>query len=630
MARNEQDTTRILVVDGDEVRRTRTADALESLLAGVEARSAVDAAAASAMLRADPVDCIVSANRLPEADGLAFLEDVRREYGDVPFVLFPEDGSEALASRAVQHGVTEYVPRGPPAERFDRLAACVERAVDDYRSTGQPPEDTTSRGLFDALTDPAFLHDTDGSFLAVNETACAQFGYTESELLAMGPETLAVPEHARRHPKHIAELEREETMRFDAVLQRADGTGVPVEVNARWLEYYGEPAILATARGITDRKERERTLRSFREAVENAGHAIYITDADGTIEYVNAAFEETTGFAADEAIGRNPRILQSGEHDEQYYEDLWSTILRGDVWEGEVVNERADGERFVVDQTVAPVTDGDGDVERFVAINTDVTERKERERELRRTNERLEEFASVVSHDLRNPLGVARGRVHLAMEDCDSEHLADLRDALERMDAIVDDVLSLAREGAADVDSEPVALGDVARSCWSTVATDDADLVLEDPPVVEADRGRLQQLLENLFRNAVEHGSTGPERAPDVVEHGSTGIRSQPSEDPVTIRVGPLDDAGTDRGDDGGREGTASGFYVADDGPGIPPGERDAVFDHGYSTDDDGTGFGLSIVEAIAEAHGWQVVVEQSRSGGARFAVREVDADRPR
>jgi signal transduction histidine kinase len=167
-------------------------------------------------------------------------------------------------------------------------------------------------------------------------------------------------------------------------------------------------------------------------------------------------------------------------------------------------------------------------------------------------------------------------------------------------------------------DREPVALPEVIQRGWDTVETADAALQVDVHATVPADESRLRQLLENLFRNAVEHGSTSPpSRAPeDAVEHGSTSPASQAQQDPaehdgsdVTVRVGPLDD----------------GFYVADDGPGIPSEDRERVFESGYSTSEDGTGFGLAIVREIADAHGWDVDVCESEAGGARFEVTAVE-----
>jgi signal transduction histidine kinase len=264
----------------------------------------------------------------------------------------------------------------------------------------------------------------------------------------------------------------------------------------------------------------------------------------------------------------------------------------------------ADGERFPVEMRFNRLdgdeSDGDHgegdedesgddgeavDIDR-VGVIRDVSERKRREEALQTKNERLEEFASIVSHDLRNPLNVAQGRLDLAREECDSEHLEAVADAHERMDSLIDDLLTLARDGEGVEETERVPLRELAEECWKGVETGDATLRIESERAIRADRSRLRQVLENLVRNAVEH-----------------------ADENVTVTVGDLD----------------GGFYVADDGPGIPEGEREAVFETGYTTSDDGTGFGLKIVEAVASAHGWDVEVTESADGGARFEFTGVD-----
>jgi PAS domain S-box-containing protein len=253
---------------------------------------------------------------------------------------------------------------------------------------------------------------------------------------------------------------------------------------------------------------------------------------------------------------------------------------------------------------------------------------RRRERELSRQNERLEEFASVVSHDLRNPLSVAagyldvlRGQLTDTLSDAGAAPAVDegengnghgggtgtgtgteggqlptdvmrsldrIERAHGRMERLISDLLTLAREGQQVGETTPVRLGEAARRAWAGVDTADATLSLEGDRRLRADPDRLASLFENLFRNAVVHG--GPT---------------------VTVRVGP----------------TADGFFVADDGPGIPPDERDRVFERGYSTGGEGTGFGLSIVRGVAQAHGWTVGVEAAADGGARFVVSGVDSD---
>jgi len=262
-------------------------------------------------------------------------------------------------------------------------------------------------------------------------------------------------------------------------------------------------------------------------------------------------------------------------------------------------------------------TGPDGEPRRLTGLNTDITDRKERERELGRQNERLEEFASVISHDLRNPLNVANLRVELAMQGTDSENLEVAMQSLRRMETLIDDLLTLARTGKRVTQAEPIELAAIAETSWHTVETGGATLTTETDRTVRADRNRLRQLLENLFRNAVEHGSTGSQSGTvDAVEHGSAG--SQPTADDtvehgdegVTVTVGDCGD---------------TGFYIADDGHGIPEADREEVFDSTYSTKEDDGGLGLSIVEAVVEAHGWEIGVADGETGGARFEITGVD-----
>ncbi|MFC4359510.1 PAS domain S-box protein [Halobium salinum] len=233
---------------------------------------------------------------------------------------------------------------------------------------------------------------------------------------------------------------------------------------------------------------------------------------------------------------------------------------------------------------------------------------RERETELRRQNERLEEFAGVVSHDLRNPLEVARGYTELARESADTEELAAVSRAHDRLATRVDELLALAREGAPVEAVETVDVGEVSREAWRRIGDtagrcgegdpDEPTLtVAEATPTVDADPERLRLLLENLLSNAVEHGGES-----------------------VAVRVGPL--GGESRGAD--ESGSAeTGFAVADDGPGVPAEEREAVFDYGHTTTQErgGNGFGLAVVRTVADAHGWDVRLVGSESGGARFEV---------
>jgi len=249
-------------------------------------------------------------------------------------------------------------------------------------------------------------------------------------------------------------------------------------------------------------------------------------------------------------------------------------------------------------------------------VLVDVTEAEQQRRALERQNERLERFGSAVSHDLRNPLNAANAQLQVAREQLDGEnrHLAAVADEQARMEAMIEDLLTLAREGRDIGATEPVSLAALASECWARVDAggEGCDLEIGGDLRFEADPERLRQVLENLFRNAVEHGSTSP--APgerDAVEHGAPDDAATSEEKAaLTVRVGPLENG--------------EGFYVADDGAGIPEGRRDRVFETGHTTADGGTGFGLAIVREIVTAHGWNIRVVESESGGARFEVTGV------
>ena len=223
---------------------------------------------------------------------------------------------------------------------------------------------------------------------------------------------------------------------------------------------------------------------------------------------------------------------------------------------------------------------------------------KRREGQLERQVERLEEFASVVSHDLRSPLTVARGRMELlnASHDLDEEHVDQIEFAHERMTEIIEDSLALARGGHEVTDPEPVEIAAAAEAAWQTTGSETARLVVDGEGTVEADEERLTRLFENLFRNSIEHGRS------DDHEPETDG------EPPLTITVGPLV--------------AGAGFVVEDDGVGIPEADRESVFEAGETNAGSGSGLGLAIVRRIAQAHGWQVDLTESETGGARFEFR--------
>jgi PAS domain S-box-containing protein len=330
----------------------------------------------------------------------------------------------------------------------------------------------------------------------------------------------------------------------------------------------------------------EHARKKYKTLIDAAPDAIFLVDMDvGQILEVNPRAADLLEQPADALVGSPVTDVHPTEQAEQYRARFEQTIEEGSLNfsrlpdDSQVYLVTSEGEQVPV-EIHAQAVDLDG-TPCVYGIVRDISDRLARQRDLERQNEQLEQFASVVSHDLRNPLTIAQGRVEMAADETGNEHLADAEDALDRMDELIEDLLTLAKQGQPVDVTESVGLGEVARRAWTAVETGGATFSLKRADAsINADGSRLCELFENLFRNAVEHGGNG-----------------------VSVTVGTL----------------SNGFYVEDDGPGIPPDEREAVFESGYSTETDGTGFGLTIVQRIANGHGWEISLIESDAGGARF-----------
>lgn len=324
----------------------------------------------------------------------------------------------------------------------------------------------------------------------------------------------------------------------------------------------------------------------YREIFEKFPDGVTLHDPNnGRLIDANQQFCDLLGYTHQELSELGFEDLHVGEP--PYTADRAKDYIRKAATEGpqtfEWMDETKDGTALPVEVNLRLTTIDDE--QRVLAVVRDISERKRRERDLERKNQQLEEFATIVSHDLRNPLSVAEGRLALARKELENEHLEAVARAHDRMSVLIDDLLGLAREGAAITEQQRIELRRMVENCWRTVGTQNATLETETTSSIQADKNRLRQLLENLIRNAVEHGGSN-----------------------VTVTVGDH----------------ADGFYFEDDGPGVPPNIRSEIFDPGVSTSHDGTGFGLSIVKRVVEAHGWTIDLAEGEAGGARFEITDV------
>ncbi|GAB6880014.1 PAS domain S-box protein [Halorubrum gandharaense] len=441
-----------------------------------------------------------------------------------------------------------------------------------------------------------------------NEQWAEMLGYTLDEL-----EPHLRTWEARVHPDDIDEVEaaldahiQQQTDHYDTEhrMRTADGEWKWIRDLGKIVERdeAGDPIrAVGTHLDIDESKQYQRELKrkteeleelttrleeQYQTLFEEAPVMAVVTRMENgrpIIEDCNNQFAETLQIETEALIGT--------ELAERYTPDSREALIERGGYERALTDEfateprklvTADGEVVETVLRAVPRKDAAGKVVGTMAMYMDVTEREK----VKRANERLKEFASIVSHDLRNPLNVAVGHLELARDDCESQHLDSVERAHGRMESLIEDLLTLAREGESAVETNAVDLTAVVADCWKTVETAEASLTLETDQLVVADEPRLKQLFENLIRNAVEHGGSA-----------------------VTVTVGELED----------------GFYIEDNGKGIGEAAVDSVFEVGYSTNTEGTGFGLSIVQQIVESHDWDIRVTRRSGGGARFEITGVE-----
>lgn len=478
--------------------------------------------------------------------------------------------------------------------------------------------------ILDRMTDAFLAVDEDWRFTFVNQRAVELLDRPEESLLGTElweafPEAVdSIFEEQYRHA-----MAEQEVVEFES---HFGPLGRTFEINA----YPSDSGLSIFARDVTDERATEAELEQSVQAL----HRLYKVASQPDIEFEekldrilalgNDRLDIPYGFLTRITESRQLIVASSGDHEllqpgeacalEESYcrktidtngilavhnaiEDGWADDTAYDVFElgsyigGKVV---VDGELYgtlcfaSTTPRDASFTDSEQAFVELASrwVSYELEQRQYQDR-LERQNDRLEKFASTVSHDLRNPLNVARGHLENAAESHpDDESIDEATVSLDRAFSIIDDVLAFARLGEDVVDDEPAALAAIARHAWDCVDNQVATLTVEDGLwEVDCDPARVQSLFENLFRNATDHGPND-----------------------VTVAVGPLE----------------NGFYVEDDGPGFGAVDRDRLFEFGYTTAAEGTGFGLAIAAEVAHAHGWSIDAVDG-SDGARFEITGID-----
>ncbi|MFC7113937.1 PAS domain-containing protein [Natronoarchaeum sp. GCM10025703] len=593
-------------------------------------------------------DCLVVLEHEEEGiDGAEQMHAAREHLRDVPIVVLAVDPRAYYAPGVLSAGAADVICVDSD------IAAGIDRPVPTVRrirhAAGMGESFQTDGELLHSvmkyLPHQVFIKDDVGRIAAISDVSVREHRASREQLIGMTDYDLFEPQTAADLRAQEEEIMAAGEPMINNVEHFTDEDGRDRWVNTTKAPRYDSEGdevagIIGTARDITDQKRNEKMMnglhaasrklvsaKSMERIVETA---VEIAEEIPGLPMLDVLLSDASGGSlrpvATSRDGGRPSIYDRYTQwfDRAYETESLQFIVQLSVADRSAVvgyteSERADktdpiavvlplGEHGVLgfESTSDPLDEFSIELMKVLAANVEAAlDRvaredaiRERERELERQNERLEEFASIVSHDLRNPLSVAQGYAEMFDEGDESGH--QVQWALDRMERLTDELLALARQGQIVGNTETVSLRSLIERAWQSVDTGDAMLDVRADLAFEADPGRTAELFENLLKNSVEHGSTNSRsQTDDSVEHVSTSTA-----DAVRITAGTV----------------ADGFYVEDDGPGIPDDRKPLVFDQGYSGED-GTGFGLYIVETLAEAHEWSVTGTDAEHApsGARF-----------
>ena len=481
-------------------------------------------------------------------------------------------------------------------------------------------------------SDDAIISKTlEGLVTTWNSGAERIFGFKREEMMGQNISRLIPSDRLHEEADILRRIRSGEAVdHFETVRLRKDGERIDVSVTISPIRQADGRIVGASkvARDITSRRRAEQQLRLLSEALEAAANGIAITDARGDILWVNPAFTALTGYSREESIGKNPRILKSGKYPREFYRRIWETILRGEPWQGEMINRRKNGTLYPEEMTITPVRAGGGEITHFVAVKQDITARKAAEEKLAslaqilaEKNRELEAIVYVASHDLRSPLvniqgfsqelGRACQQVKQLLEGGGSKPMSeelkpllseDIPEALEfiqagvaKIDALLSGFLRYSRLGRAALRIERLnmnaMLGAIAQAMEFQMKQAEATLKVGPLPDCQGDATQINQVFSNLLDNAVKY--LDPKR-------------------PGRISVA------------GRLDGTTACYAVQDNGLGIAREHQAKVFEIFHRLDPSqgtGEGLGLTIVQRILERHGGTVRLESEPGVGTTFFI---------
>lgn len=465
-------------------------------------------------------DLIISDYKTPAFDGLAALQLTREKYPFIPFIILTESMNEEIAVACMKAGADDYLIK----RDIKRLGSAVKSVIEKKRIERERHRRTMElfeneerfRAVVENSHDGIFIIDENHEFIYANGKSCEILGRPIHQIIGRhfkefldeeGKEVVQKRYFTRGRKGGLQESSEFNLIRTNGQKRQVEASAITVKNSS------GNKWTIAHALDITERKQAELERERLLSAIQQTSEAIIITDTGGTIQYVNPAFEKTSGYSHDEVIGKNPRILKSGEHDKRFYRNLWRTISKGKTWEGRIVNKRKDGRLYSEMVTISPILDHSGRIVNYVGVKRDITEEIRLEAQLQQAQkmESIGRLAGGVAHDFNNMLSVIFGYSEMALRKLTSgdplySDLNEILKAADRAREITRQLLAFARKQT--ISPKVLDLNQTVENILKMLRRligEDIDLTWIpgwDLGAVKIDPTQVDQILANLCVNA--------------------------------------------------------------------------------------------------------------------------------
>ena len=565
-------------------------------------------------------DVILADFNLRDWTAFDALETLNRSGKDIPLIVVTGSIGDEGAVDCIKRGAADFVLKDRPA----RLPVAIQQALEERRLREESKQaegelrasEIRYRRLFEAAHDGILILDADsGEIRDVNPFLINLLGFSKAELLGRKLWEIGPLRDVFLSQVEFVELQSKGHVRYENLpLQTRAGKRIAVEFVSNVYLAGDHKVIQCNIRDITERKQAEAERTRLMTAIEQAAEGLVVTDAEGNIQYVNPALSAMTGYSREEVLGKSTRIFKSGKHDAAFYASLWTTILAGQIWRGEIINRRKDGSLYTEKMSITPVRDEHGEMTHIIAMKEDITARKLLEDQFRQAQkmEAVGRLAAGVAHDFNNLLTVIVGYSEVMLDQFGADnpmraYTAEIKNAGEKAAGLTRQLLAFSRQQALapQVLDLNILIANLTKLLKRLIG-EDVELVFHAGPssaTVKADPGHIEQILMNLAvnaRDAMPRGGKLTIETSHVQVNEASGNNDYPMPSGSYVKLA-----------------------VCDTGCGMDKDVQAHIFEPFFTTKSEGkgTGLGLATVYGIVRQSEGHIWVHSEPGAGTTFKI---------